>query len=94
MALGIRGALGIAALGGLLGGKLYLYHKYRSLMNRGDVTRQPGFWNRRSFGALARRKQRAIIYAKRAQLRDFEGIAYSGYAPLGGRRRHRRLWGS
>lgn len=91
----IAGALAGAGVLGLLAGKLWGYRAYQRVMGGGSSKRGPGYYNRRSFARLPRRKQRTIIYDKRAQLRDFEGIAYGpGYSPRYARRRRRRgLWG-
>lgn len=83
--------LALGLLGGALAGKVWLFNKYRSLTHKKEAAESPAWHNRRSFGALPRRKQREIIYGKRAQLRDFESITYRGYAPLGTRRRRRSL---
>ena len=80
---------GLALVGGILGGKAYLLHKYLAWRKGHQVTESPGFRNRRSFGTLPRRQQSAIIYAKRAQLRDLESIRNRGYSP---RARQTRRW--
>lgn len=89
----VRQTVAVTALGSILGGKLWLIHKYRQWSTGHNVAEQPGFRNRRSFAFLPRRKQRAVVYAKRAQLRDFESIAYGpGYMPGHRRRSLRRLF--
>lgn len=81
--------LAVGALGLGLGAKIYLLKRFGFFGHGGGGSDStgPAWNNRRSFGGLPRRKQREIIYGKRAQLRDFENITYGGYAPLGRRRR-------
>jgi len=83
--------LGGAVLGAL-GAKIYLFKKFRDLQSGGGGGATPAWMDRRTFGGLPRRKQREVVYAKRAQLRDLESIAYSGYRPRrssgGQQRRH------
>lgn len=90
----LAGLVAGAGVLGLLAGKLWGYRAYQRVMG-GNATRGPGFNNRRSFARLPRRKQRQVIYGKRVQLRDFEGIAYGpGYSPRArAQRRRRGIWG-
>lgn len=72
----------LTAAGAAIAGKLYLYHRYRKWRNSQQLENQPAWRNRRSFAKLPRRKQREIIYAKRASVRDLESISYGpGYQP-------------
>lgn len=84
-------AFGAVGLGGLVAGKLWLVNKYQQFRHGRDPHRQPAWNNRRSFSRLPRRKQREIIYGKRAQLKDLEQITYGGYQQRGGKRR-RHTW--
>lgn len=82
--------LGAAVLGGIVAAKLYGLHKYQQWRSSRSIEASPGWRNRRSFAGLPRRKQREIIYAKRAQVKDLENITYgAGYSTVGGRRRRR-----
>lgn len=86
--------IGGSLLLGAVGTKLYLMKRFRALGHGKRDGTEPGSsaWNnRRSFARLPRRKQREMIYRKRAQLREFESITYGG--GFGLRRRRRRMWG-
>lgn len=86
--MGIKNAALVAGAGALLGGKIYLFHKYRQWKKRRALENQPGYNNRRFFAKLPRRKQREIIYRKREALRDLESISYgAGYQPYQRRRK-------
>lgn len=84
-------AAGVAAALGL---KFYGLEKYVQWRRRRKLENQPAWNNRRSFAQLPKRKQRELIYRKRDQLRDYEGISYGpGYVPRAGRQPRRRLFG-
>lgn len=78
---------GAAGLGLVLGGKVWGLHKLNEFRKRFQPEHQPAWNNRRSFARLPKRKQRELIYRKRQQLRDYEGITYGPQGP-----RRRRGW--
>ena len=86
----VKQGLALAGVAGVLGLKGYALHRYLGWRRGRQPESSTGWNNRRGFGALPRRKQLQVIYGKRAQLKDFETIAYGGYGP---RRRRRRRFG-
>ena len=82
--MGLSGReMGVVAIAApIFAAKGYLLSKYLRWKKGRQLENQPGYNNRRYFAKLPRRKQREVIYARRARVRDLEAITYGpGYQP-------------